>query len=140
MSNDTQRLDDEPKVAGWVKLTPGSFRLAPVVVVVCQRAAAKRAVTLEQWLAEAIWNALVAERDPDDAECTVKLRPKERSLLRLICDAFPKDIDIRELAAKAKRSPEGAFSRTLTDLVRRNLINRHNGRVKATEAGRVAAA
>ena len=61
MSTDT--TTDTPKVVGWVKTSPASFHLAPAVLTVCQKAAAKRSVSIELWLAEAIWMALVEEHE-----------------------------------------------------------------------------
>jgi hypothetical protein len=52
-----------PKVAGWVKATPTSFHLVPALLTICQEAAAKRSISLELWIAEAIWHRLVGEPD-----------------------------------------------------------------------------
>ena len=72
-------------------------------------------------------------------KAVANLRPKEATLLRIICQA-QKGMAVSDLAAKAGRSREGAFDRTLTDMRKKGLIVRHEGHVKATSAGRVAAA
>ena len=66
------------------------------------------------------------------------VRPNERALLEILSEAD--DIAVRALAEKAGRSPEGAFDRTLTEMARKGLLVRRNGRVRATDAGRAAAA
>ena len=62
------------------------------------------------------------------------IRPTERRLLNVLKKT--KDyIDKDELAAAAGRSTEGAFDRTLTEMRKKGLIDRSNGRVRATKAG-----
>ena len=58
MSDDSP---EKPPVDGWVKQAPATFHLKPAAAAVCQKAANKRGVSLERWLGEAIWNALVEE-------------------------------------------------------------------------------
>jgi hypothetical protein len=53
----------------WVKQAPPPFHLAPALVTLAQRAADKRGVTLERWIGEAIWNALVNEHGPTCRHC-----------------------------------------------------------------------
>ena len=65
------------------------------------------------------------------------LQPKAVALLRLIVEMGKPEVDIRDLAAAAGRSSEGAFDRSLTGLRKRGLIERRNGRAWATEAGRI---
>ena len=68
------------------------------------------------------------------------LQPKALALLRLIGEMQAPDVENHALAAAAGSSPEGgAFDRRLTGLKRRGLIERNNGRVSLTEAGRILA-
>jgi hypothetical protein len=72
MTDDTtteNRRAYTPAVNGWVRVAPTKFDLAPNVATVCQKAAAKRRITLEQWLGEAIFNALVDEHEPTCPHC-----------------------------------------------------------------------
>lgn len=52
-----------PSVTGWVRQDPAKFHLAPSVATICKKAAAKRGISLEQWLGEAIFHALVDEHE-----------------------------------------------------------------------------
>src|SRR5262249_11689859 len=65
------------------------------------------------------------------------LQPKALALLRLIGELGP--VENHALAAAAGSSPEGSFDRRLTGLKKRGLIERNNGRVSLTEAGRILA-
>jgi hypothetical protein len=68
------------------------------------------------------------------------LQPKALALLRLIGKMQAPHVENHALAAAADSSSEGgAFDRRLTGLKRRGLIERNNGRVSLTEAGRILA-
>src|SRR5215475_1201797 len=59
------------------------------------------------------------------------------ALLQLIAEMGTPELDI--LADTLGTSPEGSFDRRLTGLKKRGLIERRNGRVALTEAGRILA-
>jgi hypothetical protein len=67
------------------------------------------------------------------------LQPSALAVLRLIVEMGKPEVETHVLAAAAGRSSEGAFDRRLTGLRKRGLIERRNGKVWATEAGRILA-
>jgi len=67
------------------------------------------------------------------------LQPRALALLRQIGEMGSPDVEVHALADALGLSSEGSFDRRLTGLKRRGLIERNNGRVALTEAGRILA-